>query len=147
MNHLLSALERLNCAELTHDEWVRVGMALKAEGYDVSVWDAWSSRDSARYHAGECQRRWNSFRGSSVPVTGATIIKLAQDHGWRPFAGEDGCMDWNDVIEYDGSASEPDPEPVSQSGSGSDSPSVDPSGSSEADDNSGTGADGGEPTG
>ena len=112
MNHLLSALERLNCAELTHDEWVRVGMALKAEGYDVSVWDAWSSRDSARYHAGECQRRWNSFRGSSVPVTGATIIKLAQDHGWRPFAGEDGCMDWNDVIEYDGSASEPDPEPV-----------------------------------
>ena len=46
-----------------------------------------------------------------------------------------------------GTGPEPDPEPVSQSGSGSDSPSVDPSGSSEADDNSGTGADGGEPTG
>ena len=46
-----------------------------------------------------------------------------------------------------GTGPEPDPEPVSQSGSGSDSPSVDPSGSSEADDSSGTGADGGEPTG
>ena len=112
MSNILSALDRLNCADLTHDEWVRVGMALKAEGYDVSVWDNWSSRDAARYHHGECQRRWNSFRGSNAPVTGATIIKLAQDHGWKPFTGEDGCMDWNDVIEYDGTDSQPDPVPV-----------------------------------
>ena len=112
MSNILSALDRLSCADLTHDEWVRVGMALKAEGYDVSVWDNWSSRDAARYHPGECQRRWNSFRGSNVPVTGATIIKLAQDHGWKPFTGEDGCMDWNDVIEYDGTDSQPDPVPV-----------------------------------
>ena len=112
MNNILSALNRLSCADMTHDEWVRVGMALKAEGYDVSVWDNWSSRDAARYHPGECQRRWNSFRGSNVPVTGATIIKLAQDHGWKPFTGEDGCMDWNDVIEYDGTDSQPDPVPA-----------------------------------
>lgn len=108
MNNILSALNQIPCAELTHDEWVRVGMALKAEGYDVSVWDEWSSRDARRYHPGECQRRWNSFHGSSSPVTGATIVKLAQDHGWKPFTGSDGCMDWNDVIEYDGD-SQPDP--------------------------------------
>ena len=109
MDNVLSALSRIPCADLTHDEWVRVGMALKAEGYDLSVWDEWSSRDARRYHPGECARRWNSFRGSNVPVTGATIVKMAQDRGWTPFAGADGIMDWNDVIEYDGNGSQPDP--------------------------------------
>ena len=108
MNNILSALNQIPCAELTHDEWVRVGMALKAEGYDVSMWDEWSSRDTRRYHPGECLRRWNSFHGSNSPVTGATIVKMAQDHGWKPFTGSAGCMDWNDVIEYDGD-SQPDP--------------------------------------
>ena len=108
MNHILSALNHLNCAELTHGEWILVGMALKAEGFDVGVWDEWSSHDVARYHAGECQRRWNSFHGSDTPVTGASIVKLAQDRGWKPYTGDDGIMDWNDVIEYDGSGSDPD---------------------------------------
>ena len=71
MNNILPALNRIACADLTHDEWVRVGMALKAEGYDLSVWDEWSSRDTRRYHPGECARRWNSFRGSDSPVTGS----------------------------------------------------------------------------
>ena len=31
MNNILSALNRIACADLTHDEWVRVGMALKAD--------------------------------------------------------------------------------------------------------------------
>ena len=34
---------------------------------------------------------------------------MAQDRGWTPFAGADGIMDWNDVIEYDGIGSQPDP--------------------------------------
>ena len=33
MSNILSALNKLNCSDMTHDEWVRVGMALKAEGY------------------------------------------------------------------------------------------------------------------
>ena len=111
MNNILSALNYISCADLTHDEWIRVGMALKAEGFDISVWDDWSSRDAARYHPGECLRRWNSFHGSGSPVTGATIVKMAQDRGWSPFTGADGIMDWNDVIEYDGD-SQPDPAPV-----------------------------------
>ena len=111
MNNILSALNHINCADLTHDEWIRVGMALKAEGIDINVWDEWSSRDAGRYHPGECLRRWNSFHGSGSPVTGATIVKMAQDRGWTPFTGADGIMDWNDVIEYDGD-SQPDPAPV-----------------------------------
>ena len=109
MSNILSALNQLACADLTHDEWIRVGMALKAEGYDLSVWDEWSSLDVNRYHLGECARRWSSFRGSNSPVTGATIVKMAQDRGWTPFTGADGIMDWNDVIEYDGTGSQPDP--------------------------------------
>ena len=38
-------------------------------------------------------------------MTGATIIKMAQDRGWTPFSGADGVMDWNDVLEYDGDGS------------------------------------------
>ena len=112
MNHILSALNHLNCADLTHGEWILVGMALKAEGYSVGVWDEWSSHDAARYHTGECQRRWDSFHGSDTPVTGASIVKLAQDRGWKPYTGDDGIMDWNDVIEYDGSGSDPDLSPA-----------------------------------
>ncbi len=102
MDNILSALEHLNCADLDHAGWITVGMALKAEGYDVSVWDKWSSLDASRYHPGECERRWRSFRGNSKPVTGASIVKLAMNRGWTPFSGDSGIMDWNDVIEYDG---------------------------------------------
>ena len=102
MDRILSALKSLPCAELDHDGWLRVGMALKTEGYDVSVWDEWSALDSTRYHPGECARRWLSFRGSDSPVTGATIVRLAQDRGWAPFSGAEGVMDWNDELEYDG---------------------------------------------
>ena len=102
MDHILTALEQIPCADLTHDEWIRVGMALKEEGFGPDVWDAWSKQDAGRYHPGECVRRWNSFRGNSDPVTGATIIKMARDRGWKPFAGADGLMGWNDVVEYDG---------------------------------------------
>ena len=107
MNRLLSALGSINCAELDYMTWIQVGMALKAEGMDVSVWDEWSRTDPKRYHPGECHRRWDSFNGSASPVTGATIYKLARDNGWSPFTGEAGIMDWNDVITYDGSGSDP----------------------------------------
>ena len=111
MNNILSALEHLKCAELNHADWIKVGMALKTEGFDVSVWDEWSSKDTARYHLGECERRWRSFHGTSNPVTGASIVQMAMERGWVPFSGADGIMDWNDVLEYDGD-SDPDPAAV-----------------------------------
>ena len=92
MNNIISALNYLNYADLDHAAWIAVGMALKTEGYDVDVWDEWSARDPARYHPGECERRWRSFRGNDDPVTGASIIKMAQDRGWMPFSGADGIM-------------------------------------------------------
>ncbi len=108
MRNILSALNRIPCAEMTHDEWIRVGMALKNEGFEAGIWDAWSATDPARYHAGECEKRWQSFKGCENPVTGATIIRMAKDRGWTPMKGEDGVMDWNDEIEYDGEAGGPE---------------------------------------
>jgi RecA-family ATPase len=73
-------------------------MALKAEGYDCSVWDDWSKNDR-RYKDGECSMKWGTFKGSSIPISGGTIIKMAKDTGWEPRGG---FMDWDDTIEYDG---------------------------------------------
>lgn len=99
-NNLLSALKAIDVSQLTRAEWISVGMALKEEGYPCSIWDDWSKNDN-RYHPGECERKWKSFRGSGTPVKAGTIVQMAKDRGWTPF-GEDGCMAWDDTIEYDG---------------------------------------------
>lgn len=99
-NNLLSALRAIDVAQLTRAEWISVGMALKEEGYPCSIWDDWS-RDDPRYHPGECERKWKGFHGNGAPVKGGTIVQMAKDRGWTMF-GEDGCMAWDDTIEYDG---------------------------------------------
>lgn len=99
-NNLLSALKAIDVSKVTRAEWISVGMALKEEGYPCSVWDDWS-RNDVRYHPGECERKWKGFHGSGIPVKGGTIVQMAKDRGWTPF-GEDGCMAWDDTIEYDG---------------------------------------------
>ena len=40
--------------------WLNVGMALKHEGYPLSAWEDWS-RKGAKFHEGECEKKWNSF--------------------------------------------------------------------------------------
>ena len=99
--NILSALKAINVSELTRADWIAVGMALKEEGFPCSVWDEWSRNDS-RYHPGECDRLWKGFHGCSNPVKGGTIVQMAKERGWTMF-GEDGCLGWDDTIEYDGS--------------------------------------------
>jgi RecA-family ATPase len=98
MDNILEALKQIDASQTTYEEWIQVGMALKAEGYDCSVWDDWSKNDS-RYRDGECDRKWGTFKGSSLPISGGTIIKMAKDNGWTPHGG---IMAWDDIIEYDG---------------------------------------------
>ena len=100
--NILSALGYLDVAQMSREEWIEVGMALKEEGFDVSVWDEWSRNDS-RYHPGECQRTWNSFKGGSRLVRGGSIVMKAKELGWSPMnIGADGELGWDDYIEYDG---------------------------------------------
>ena len=66
-----------------YQTWTQVGMALKHEGYPCSVWDDWS-RGGAKYHEGECAKKWATFNEESCGiVTGATITQLAKDRGWK----------------------------------------------------------------
>ncbi|MBR2048304.1 MAG: AAA family ATPase [Oscillospiraceae bacterium] len=96
---LLPLLAYIHPGELSYQEWVSVGMALKEAGYSASDWDEWSRNDS-RYRTGECEKKWNTFQGTSIPVTGGTIVQMAKDRGWRP-GGSDGPgyeLDWDSII-------------------------------------------------
>ncbi len=98
---LLEILDYIDPAMLDYQEWVNVGMALKEAGYTASVWDDWSSKDSRRYHPGECFKKWDTFRGTSKPVTAGTIVQMAKDQGWQPEhyeAKESKSLDWDDMI-------------------------------------------------
>lgn len=96
---LLPLLEYIDPTCLSYQEWVNVGMALKQEGYTASDWDGWSRRDGARYHSGECFKKWTSFQGSSTPVTAGTVVDMAKDGGWEPSGRRDDCeLEWDGVI-------------------------------------------------
>ena len=96
---LLEILNYINPAELDYQNWVNVGMALKQEGYSAADWDAWSQRDAHRYHRGECEKKWNTFRGNASPVTGGTLVQMAMDAGWAPEHGHE--LEWDDTIQRD----------------------------------------------
>ena len=42
---LTEIIEYIDPGSLSYQDWVNVGMALKLEGYPVSVWDQWSQKD------------------------------------------------------------------------------------------------------
>ena len=95
---LLEILDSIHPADLDYQEWVNVGMALKHEGYTAADWDRWSQGDPARYHSGECFRKWGSFHGSSEPVTAGTIVQMAMERGWMPERDPGHELDWDDQI-------------------------------------------------
>ena len=66
--NLLEALDHIDPAELCYQDWLAVGMGLKEAGYPASAWDEWSRRDGARYHSGECERKWDSFAGTENQI-------------------------------------------------------------------------------
>ena len=68
-------------ADCSYDEWIKVGMALKHEGADCSVWDSWSSSGST-YKPGECERKWRTFKRNEV--TGGTLFHIASQYGYQP---------------------------------------------------------------
>ncbi len=93
---LLELIRYIDPADLAYQDWVNVGMALKHEGFSAADWDAWSRRDTGRYHAGECARKWETFRGNGNLVTGGTIVQMARENGWVSEWEQE--LDWNDEI-------------------------------------------------
>lgn len=96
---ILEMLKYIDPSQLDYQGWINVGMALKHEGYTAYDWEAWSAKDAARYHVGECEIKWNSFQGTAVPVTGGTIVQMAKEGGWHPARSDEGHeLGWDDVI-------------------------------------------------
>ena len=79
LQKILDALNSIDPASLNYEEWTEIGMALKAEGLPSSIWGDWSRRDMARYHSGECDKKWDSFNGTGV--SGGTIFHYAERYG------------------------------------------------------------------
>ena len=101
-NNLIEILNYIDPSSCDYTTWTMVGMALKHEGYSAIDWDNWSSRDSSRYHPGECERKWATFEGSANPVTGGTIVELAKERGWSPVGqGLGKALEWDDYITDD----------------------------------------------
>lgn len=99
MNDIQQILSYIPPSELTYQEWISAGMALKQEGCDCSVWDEWS-RNDRRYHPGECARKWESFNGSASPVTLGTLVQMAKDRGMKTVEARE--LSWDDEINYEG---------------------------------------------
>lgn len=88
--------------DCSYQDWITVGMALKADGDSCDTWDAWSSRGS-KYVRGECERKWRSFSGTGI--TKGTLVKMAFDGGFKPFRDPtEEFLEWDDLIDCDGEA-------------------------------------------
>lgn len=90
-------LDYIPPSDLSYDEWLAVGIALKHEGLSCSDWDSWS-RSDARYKNGECYAKWDGLdQASGDPVTAGTIVQMAKERGFS-FSGSYTAFDWNDEI-------------------------------------------------
>ncbi|MEI6726331.1 MAG: PriCT-2 domain-containing protein, partial [Actinomycetes bacterium] len=92
---LLEVIDAIDPRACSYAEWTSIGMGLKDAGHSCSAWESWS-RSDPRFHEGECAKKWQSFRGSSTPVTGGTIVAIARSQGWQgTAAGEGYALDWD----------------------------------------------------
>ena len=68
-------------------------MALNSEGFPVSVWDDWSRKDMGRYHAGDCDKKYQTFKGAGT--TAGTIFHIAERFGYKPHGK---VYSWDDFL-------------------------------------------------
>lgn len=98
MDDVRELLKYINPAECSYQEWINVGMAMKQEGLTAFDWDLWSKADH-RYKPGECWKKWDTFSGSSTPVTAGTLYEYARRGGYIPeSAGPGSALDWDSTI-------------------------------------------------
>jgi RecA-family ATPase len=99
---LAQALNYIDPATLDYQKWIDVGMALNESGLSCSLWDTWSSKDTKRYHPGECARKWDGFGNGATKVTSGTIVAMARARGWEPHyasAEPDEALGWDDTVQ------------------------------------------------
>lgn len=72
-------LDVIRVAELSREDWLNVGMALKNNGNTCSDWENWSRNDD-RFKQNECETLWQGFNGAGLTI--ATIADLANRYGY-----------------------------------------------------------------
>lgn len=77
MDDTLRALNSIDPSRLTYQEWLEIGIALKAEGYSVSTWADWS-RSDPRFKEHDLDK-WDGFDANTM--TKATIFHYAKLYG------------------------------------------------------------------
>ncbi|MBF0583735.1 MAG: PriCT-2 domain-containing protein [Magnetococcales bacterium] len=77
------ALRYIVNADLSYDDWVRIGMAIKGALGEDGAWlfADWSA-SSSKNVADTTARAWDSFRPTSIGA--GTLYHLAQRNGWKP---------------------------------------------------------------
>lgn len=92
-------LDNIDVRKLEYSDWIKVGMAMKHEGFSVDEWEAWSSHDP-RHKSGECEYKWETFNEDGFDtVTGGTIVSMAKDQGYSGVWQENNrILGWNDII-------------------------------------------------
>ena len=80
---IAEALEHIPNDDLHHDDWVRIGLAIKGgigeAGWPLfQNWSALSSKDDPAVTA----KKWKSFKPRELGA--GTVYRLAMEHGWRP---------------------------------------------------------------
>ena len=66
-----------------YDIWITVGQSLHSlDDSMLDQWDDWS-KQSEKYRAGECQKRWKSFDKGGARTLGS-LIHHAKEYGWSP---------------------------------------------------------------
>ena len=69
-------LEHINVVDGEYEKWLSVGMALKNEGFECSLWEQWS-RSQPEFKEGECESKWNGFNRTGYGI--GTIFQYATE--------------------------------------------------------------------
>lgn len=77
MDDTLRALNSIDPSRLTYQEWLEIGIALKAEGYSVSTWADWS-RSDPRFKEHDLNK-WGGFNADTMSA--GTIFHYAKLYG------------------------------------------------------------------
>lgn len=71
-----SALNAIDPSRISYNDWIHIGMAMKAAGFSCYEWDSWSMRDLTRYKPDDCLRKWGTFNGDGWGPK--TILYIAE---------------------------------------------------------------------
>ena len=69
-------LDHINVVDGEYEKWLSVGMALKNEGFECSLWEQWS-RSQPEFKESECESKWQGFNRTGYGI--GTLFQYATE--------------------------------------------------------------------